>query len=178
MEIKSFKDIFQDILLEGQETKEDMEWWAGLERNTGLGRSLYLAHPETGLYHIKTYQKNPMEVKGVGGKITTSIDEERIQNLRESGGSYFGVIPNNISDDDLKSVEKIINQNKIKDPIELFRKSMEALGANLKGSMSHPPEGGSKPIKEFKSNFKEEHDILYREFKKILNEDEVFKSYI
>nr|WP_254663134.1 hypothetical protein [Haladaptatus sp. W1] len=47
-----------------------------LEKRLERGEDLYLGHPNAGLYHLKTYAKNPYQVRGVGTHVARKLDDE------------------------------------------------------------------------------------------------------
>lgn len=42
----------------------------------GVGEDMYLAHPRAGVFFLKTYAKNPYEVRGVGTRVARNLDDE------------------------------------------------------------------------------------------------------
>ena len=74
MKVRPWEDVLATI------TEEDVspaDWRAVAgQRRRGVGEDLYLAHPTVGMFLLKTYAKNPFEVRGVGGKVARRVDED------------------------------------------------------------------------------------------------------
>ena len=62
---------WQDILADVTDAGVDPDGWRAVagDRRDGLGEDLYLGHPNAGVYALKTYAKNPTELRGVGGRV-------------------------------------------------------------------------------------------------------------
>jgi len=90
VKIKSRSDILNDVIRDAK--KFPTEWKAVFGKdNERLSRDYYLFHPDSGIYLLKEYQKNPFEIRGIGGKIARYIDED-IENEMTKYSSDFGVI--------------------------------------------------------------------------------------
>ena len=74
MRVRDWDDIVADVVESGAEP----EGWRAVagDRANGLGEDLYLGHPNSGVFHLKTYAKNPFEVHGVGTQVARRLDDE------------------------------------------------------------------------------------------------------
>jgi hypothetical protein len=73
MQVREWQDILDDVT----DGNTDPDGWRAIagQRRDGVGEDLYLGHPNTGVYHLKTYAKNPYDVRGVGTRIARKIDD-------------------------------------------------------------------------------------------------------
>ena len=74
MQIRNWQEILSTVV----ESDHEPEGWRAIagQRATGVGEDFYLGHPDGGLYQLKTYAKNPTELRGVGTQIARKIDDE------------------------------------------------------------------------------------------------------
>jgi hypothetical protein len=72
MRVRAWQDILEDV----SDGSGDPDGWRAIagRRRDGVGEDLYLGHPSSGVYHLKTYAKNPYDVRGVGAKVARKID--------------------------------------------------------------------------------------------------------
>jgi len=94
MEIKSRKKILDDVIKDAEEYPKGWKAVFGNDKER-LSRDYYIFNPNTGIYLIKEYQKNPFELKGIGGKIARNVDEE-IKSELSKYSSGFGIIQGDI----------------------------------------------------------------------------------
>jgi hypothetical protein len=88
--IKQRNDVLDDII---HDAKKHPQGWKAVYGNntTHLSQDYYIFHPNSGIYLIKEYHKNPFVVKGIGGKIARKIDDEIEANLAPPSGQ-FGIL--------------------------------------------------------------------------------------
>jgi len=74
MQVRAWQDILDDVT----DGSTDPDGWRAVagQRSNGVGEDLYLGHPDTGVYHLKTYAKNPYDLRGVGTRVARTIDDE------------------------------------------------------------------------------------------------------
>ena len=90
MRVRDWQDVVRDVVDSGV----DPEGWRAVagDRSHGVGEDLYIGHPSAGVYQIKTYAKNPFQVRGVGSQVARRLDDEIGSYLpRESAGGRFAV---------------------------------------------------------------------------------------
>lgn len=112
MKIKSRNETLNDIIRDAKKYPEEWKAVFGKDRNLS-SHDYYVFNPNIGIYLLKEYQKNPFEVKGLGGKIARHIDED-IEDEITKYASDFGIIQGNIRRI-LKNIEKGIPPQKILD---------------------------------------------------------------
>jgi hypothetical protein len=168
VKIKSRNEILNDIIRDAK--KYPREWKAvfGNDKDR-LSHDYYIFNPNIGIYLLKEYQKNPFEVKGIGGKIARYIDEDVEDEITKYAGD-FGIVQGNIRRI-LKNIEKGIPPQKI------FEAAME--GKNL--GISIPVRGHASSSENSFTNL---HDTLSTKQKrldekleKMIAEDGLYTSY-
>lgn len=169
MKIKSRNQVLNDVIQDGK--KHPKGWKAVFGKdNERLSRDYYMFNPEIGIYLLKEYNKNPYEIKGVGGKIARHIDEEIEKEISKHEGD-FGIIQGDFQKV-LKNLEKGIHPQKIFD-------------AALKGKKDL---GISMPIRGQASNSKNAFNNLHNtlstrqkkldsELEKMASDDRIYDSY-
>ena len=74
MRVRDWREVVAEVI---ERDVDPMGWRAvGGARARGVGEDIYFGHPRAGLYHVKTYAKNPFEVRGVGARIARRLDDE------------------------------------------------------------------------------------------------------
>lgn len=82
MAIKSLQEILRDILKEGRKTPGE---WKTLAAPTPdrFGSDLLLFHPTTGpIYQVRAYEKNPLQMTGMGTRIARDVDEDFLRLIK------------------------------------------------------------------------------------------------
>ncbi|RDZ44131.1 hypothetical protein C5B91_11400 [Haloferax sp. Atlit-10N] len=76
MRVRDWQDILSEVVEDGR--GRDPDAWRAVAgtRRRSLGEDLFLAHPNAGVYQLKTYAKNPYEVRGVGARVARRIDDD------------------------------------------------------------------------------------------------------
>lgn len=83
MAIKSLQEILRDILKEGRKTPGE---WKTISAPTPdrFGSDLLLFHPNLGpIYQIRAYEKNPLQMTGMGTRIARDVDEEFLNLIKD-----------------------------------------------------------------------------------------------
>ncbi|MFW9778876.1 MAG: hypothetical protein ACFFE8_08480 [Candidatus Heimdallarchaeota archaeon] len=91
--VKDINIILKEILREGKKTPGE---WKALAAPTPdrSGSDLLIFHPTLGpTYQIRAYEKNPLNIQGLGTKLSRDVDERFLQLLedRKTGGN-LGII--------------------------------------------------------------------------------------
>jgi len=74
VKIKKRNEILNDVIRDGKKYPKDWKAVFGKD-DKNLSRDYYIFNPNTGIYLLKEYEKNPYEIKGIGGKIARHVDE-------------------------------------------------------------------------------------------------------
>ena len=168
MKIKNRNEILNDVIKDSKKHPKNWRAVFGKDKER-LSRDYYICNPETGIYLLKEYQKNPYETKGIGGKIARNLDQE-IEKEITKYASDFGIIQGDIRRI-LKNIEKGIH------PQEIFEAALK--GKNL--GLSMPVRGHASSSKD---SFKNIHDTLSTKqkkldskFEKMASDDGLYESY-
>ena len=94
MKVKSRSELLNDVI---KDAKKHPKGWKAIfgQDNKRLSRDYYILNPDIGIYFLKEYQKNPFEVRGIGGKIARHVDEDINVDVSKYAGD-FGIIQGNI----------------------------------------------------------------------------------
>ena len=167
--IKSRNEILNDVIKDGK--KHPKNWKAVFGRDDKrLSRDYYIFNPKIGIYLLKEYEKNPYEIKGIGGKIARRIDEEIEADISKKAGD-FGILQGDFRKI-IKNLDKGIKPEKIFD---------EAIKGKQDLGLSIPIKGRASTSKD---TFNSIHNIYYKEqvridkkLEKMALEDGLYKSY-
>ena len=127
MKIKSRNEILKDVIKEGKKHPKDWKAIFGKDEKR-FSRDYYIFNPNIGIYLLKEYQKNPYEIKGIGGKIARKVDEDIETKISKYSGD-FGIIQGDFTKV-LKNIENSYELSKFNSL------NFEALLDNKKGLYS------------------------------------------
>ncbi|WP_458188496.1 hypothetical protein [Haladaptatus sp. NG-WS-4] len=186
MRVRDWQDILQDVI----DHDVDPRGWraAGGTRAGGVGEDLYLAHPRAGLYHLKTYAKNPYEVRGVGTQLARKLDDEIGSYLPEEkfrGGRFAVRHPEQAPPDKkeakarAKRLEETIkaHADAPTSPADLFDDVMEAVESPAFGPMDFDNYDRPKSVDDLSDTFEEAEKLLSSELDDLIDEDEVGQGF-
>ncbi|MDH7517446.1 MAG: hypothetical protein QHH19_03785 [Candidatus Thermoplasmatota archaeon] len=171
MKIKTRDEILRDIIKDAK--KQPREWKAVFGRDKNLlSHDTYILNNKIGVYFLKEYQKNPFEVRGIGGKIARRIDEEIENEITRYTGN-FGIIQGDIRRI-LKSLEKGVKPEKILDAA--------IKGKGKRFGMSMPVRGVASSSEEIFNNISNtlstNQKKLNSKFEEIASDDGLYKNYM
>ena len=112
MKIKSRDEILKDVIREGKKYPKNWKAVFGKD-NKNLSNDYYIFNPKIGIFLLKEYQKNPFEMKGIGGKIARHVDEDLELEVSKYSND-FGIIQGDYRKI-LKNLEKGMKPKKIFD---------------------------------------------------------------
>ena len=101
MRVRDWEDVVEDVVSSSGHP-DDWRAVAG-DRASGVGEDLYLGHPSAGVFHLKTYAKNPYEVRGVGTQVARKVDDglaDFLPTEDEAGGRFAVQQPVDGEDED------------------------------------------------------------------------------
>jgi hypothetical protein len=175
MRVRDWQDILEDVV----ENDTDPGGWraVGGDRRNGIGEDLYLAHPSTGVYQLKTYAKNPYEVQGVGSQVARKVDDEIDPLFPEDGSGLFGVQqpPEDEADaeakaSDLKEVIKA-HADAPTSPDALFEDIMDTLDSPAYGPMDYEMDDRPEGMDDLADTFEEAEELLDAELEDLVDEN-------
>lgn len=169
---------WQEILGEVSETTADPDDWRAVvgNRRGGLGEDLFLAHPGMGVYQLKTFAKNPFDVRGVGTRVATSMDDDLAAHFPDLNDPVRFAInrppddPNEAAER-AKSVEATVDAHRTAPttPEDLFTDLMDALESPAHGPLELS-EGDRPPgLEGLQETFQEPDSILEDELEELID---------
>ena len=175
MRVRDWQNILEDVV----EGDSDPGGWraVGGDRRNGIGEDLYLAHPSSGVYQLKTYAKNPYEVQGVGSRVARKVDDDVDPLFPEEGSGLFGVQqPPEDEDDaeekasDLASVIEA-HADAPTTPQALFEDVMDTLDSPAYGPMDYEMDDRPDGMDALSDTFEEAETLLDAELEDLVGEN-------
>lgn len=182
MRVREWQDIVENVV----ESNADPEGWraVGGDRSSGVGEDIYIGHPAAGVFQLKTYAKNPFEVRGVGTQVARRVDDDLDPLFPERGaGGRFAVQqpPENEDDAEQKAtkLEGVLEAHSEAPTTtgDLFDDVMGALDSPAFGPMEHDQYGRPEPMEELSTTFEEAEEVLDAELDDIVDEDDVGRGF-
>jgi len=169
VKIKSRNQILNDVIKHGKKHPKDWKAVIGKD-NTKLSNDYYIFNPKIGVFLLKEYQKNPFEVKGIGGKIARRVDED-IDAKVSKYSNNFGIIQGDYKKI-VKNLEKGVKAKEIMDSAVKGKKNL-GLRIPIRGHAS-----SSKDIfNDLNNNYSKSQKNIDRKFEDIASEDGLYSSY-
>ena len=169
MKIKSRNETLNDVIQDGE--KHPKGWKAVFGKDhERLSRDYYVFNPDAGIYLLKEYNKNPFEIKGIGGKIARNVDEE-IESEISKHSADFGIIQGDFQKV-IKNLEKGIKPEKIFNAAFKGKKDY-GLSLPIKGKASSSKEAFSNIHTTLSTNRKK----IDSKLEKMAEEDGLYTSY-
>lgn len=179
---------WQDIVSEVVDEKVDPDGWraVGGDRSGGPGEDLYLGHPNSGVYVLKTYAKNPFEVKGVGTQVARSLDDEIGEFLppKDHASGRFAVQspPEDEEDAETKAsqLEEVIkaHADAPTNSSDLFDDVMDVLDSPAFGPMEFDQYDRPDGLDELSTTFEDAEKVLEAEFEDLVSDDEIDRGFM
>jgi hypothetical protein len=182
MRVRSWQDILEDVAESGADP-DDWRAVAG-RRADGVGEDLYLGHPSVGLYHLKTYAKNPYDLRGVGTRVARKIDDE-LEPLfpdREDAGRFAIQTPpedESQAETMAKRLEEAIkvHAEAPTTPDDLFTDVMDAVESPAYGPMEFELSERPDPLDDLSTTFEDAEELLDAELDDLIENDEVDRGF-
>ena len=181
MKVREWQDILSDVV----EAKVDPEGWRAVagDRRRGIGEDFYIGHPNAGLFFLKTYAKNPVDVKGVGTQVARKVDEDIDTHLPSRDAGRFAVQQPPEDETDAKTkarrLEEVLKTHSEAPtgPQDLFDDVMETLDSPAYGPMEYDLTDRPAALDEFAATFDDAESVLEAEFEDLLDEDQVGRGF-
>ncbi len=177
---------WQDILEEVADSKADPGDWQAIAgtRDRGIGEDLFLGHPGGGVFQLKTFAKNPFEVRGVGTRVARRIDDDLAPLFPdEDRDGRFGVNDGVEDEDeaadrakDLKAVVKAHKEAPTSSE-DFFHDVMEALDSPAYGPMEFDMYDRPEELDELTGTFEEAEDLLTSELDELIDDSDVDRGF-
>ena len=163
VKIKNRNDVLKDVIKDGKKAVVGKD-------KTLQSNDCYIMNPNTGIYLLKEYSKNPYVVKGVGGQIARHVDEEIDAQISKYAGD-FGIMQGDF-EKILRNLERGVQPKKIYDSAIKGKKDM-GLKIPVRGKASNSEE----TLNLMNNELSKEKKKLDRRFEKIASEDGFYSSY-
>jgi hypothetical protein len=181
MQVRDWQDIMEEVVDSGA----DPEGWraVGGDRSSGIGEDLYVGHPDTGVFQVKTYARNPFEVQGVGARVARRIDDELAPLFPERGEApgHFGVqepVDEEEAEDVATKLETVVETHAgaPTSPGALFDDVMDAMDSPAYGPMEFENHDRPEAMDDLTDTFEEAEQLLEAEFEDVVD-DEVDRGF-
>lgn len=138
-----------------------------------------------GVYQLKTYAKNPREVRGVGTRVARKIDDE-LDSLfpapKESPGRFAVRRPPEDEDHAEAMATRLeetvrVHTEAPTDPDHFFEDLMSALDSPAFGSMEYEFDSRPTELDDLTETFEEAQDLLHAELDDLIEEDDVDRGF-
>ncbi|WP_276997455.1 hypothetical protein [Haloquadratum walsbyi] len=185
---------WQDILTDVTEADVDPDGWRAVAgtRQEGLGEDLFLGHPNAGVYELKTYAKNPRELRGVGTQVARRIDDEldpllpqqnRQQDTESEEQGRFAVQSPPSDEEHAESMAKRLEETvrvhseAPTSPDDFFTDVMDALESPAFGPMKYEFDGRPEELNKLTETFEDTDDLLAKDLDDLVESDEVSRGF-
>jgi hypothetical protein len=182
MRVRDWQDIVEEVVDSGA----DPDGWRAVagDRRGGLGEDMFIGHPSAGVFQLKTYSRNPFDVKGVGGEVARRIDDdlEPLFPDRDHDGR-FGVQSRPEDEDaaaeSAKRLEEVLKTHADAPTTgdALFEDVMDALDSPAFGPMEYEFDGRPDEMNELTETFEEAEELLSTELDDLIEEDGVGRGF-
>lgn len=168
MKVKSRIETLNDVI---RDAKKYPTGWKAIfgKDNNRLSKDYYIFNPNSGIYLLKEYQKNPYELKGVGGKIARYVDEG-VENEISKYANDFGIIQSDI--------KKISSNIKKGIPIQkIFKAAIEGKDMGISMPMKGQASASEDSFNNIQNTFSIKQKKIDTKFEKIASTDGLYSPY-
>ena len=182
MRVHDWQDIIEDVV----ESDADGSDWRAVagDRRGGPGEDMFLGHPSAGVYQLKTFAKNPHEVRGVGSRVARKVDEDLDPLFpdRDAGGRFGvndGVGDEDEAEEKAQQLETVLetHADAPTTPDALFEDVMDALDSPAFGPMEYDMYDRPDELESLSDTFEEAEDVLTAELDDLIEEREVGRGF-
>jgi len=181
MRVRDWAEILDDVA----DSDVDPEGWRAVagDRRSGVGEDMYLGHPSGGVYHLKTYAKNPFEVQGVGTEVARKLDDEIGSYFPDEGAGHFAVQTPPEDEDEAEEtatrLEEVVTAHAEAptDPEHFFEDVMDALDSPAFGPMDYDQYDRPEGVEEMADTFEEAEELLDAELDDLVDDDGVGRGF-
>lgn len=183
MRIREWRDVLADVT----ERDVDPTGWRAVagDRSSGVGEDMYLAHPGAGVFFLKTYAKNPYELRGVGSRVARKVDDdlESLFPTQESGGRFAVQSPPDDPDEAetiAKRLETVLqtHSDAPTSPEDMFEDVMDAIESPAFGPMAYDQYDRPDGLDDLGEQFEEADELLDAELEDLIDDDAVDRGFM
>jgi hypothetical protein len=184
MRIRDWTDILEDVTGGGGDP-DDWRAVAG-SRDGGVGEDLYLGHPASGVYHLKTYARNPYDLEGVGAQVARKVDgdlDPLFPAREDDGGGRFAVQTPPEDESEAEAAARRVEETvKVHaeaptTPDDFFTDLMEALDSPAFGPMRYEFDDRPDELDDLAAEFPEAEQLLTSELDELVQADGVDRGF-
>jgi len=183
MRVRDWQDILSDVT-DGGHDPDNWRAVAG-QRRGGVGEDLYLGHPAVGVYQLKTYAKNPRELRGVGTQIARRVDEDLdpLFPRRDDDAGRFAVQRPPEDESEAKSMATRLEETlKVHSEApttseDFFTDVMEAVDSPAFGPMEYELSDRPDRLDELSDTFEDADELLSSELDELIEADGVDRGF-
>ena len=168
MKVKSRRETLNDVVKDARKYPKGWKAIFGKDREH-LSDDYYIFNPKTGIYLLKEYQKNPFEVKGIGGKIARHVDEGIVNEISKSANN-FGIVQGDIRKIS-KNIQKGVSLQKI------FNAAIEGRDMGISIPMKCHASASKDSFTNMRNTFSTKQKRIDSKFEKIATDDGLYNSY-
>lgn len=182
MNVRDWDDIVEDVT----GASGDAGDWRAVagSRREGLGEDLYLGHPSAGVFLLKTYAKNPRDLRGVGTQVARKVDDGLEPYLPgDDDPSRFAVQEPPADEDEAEEMAERLqatvasHADAPESPDAFFEDVMDALDSPAFGPMAYEFDGRPDAADDLADEFEEAERLLNSELDELIEEDEVGRGF-
>jgi hypothetical protein len=184
MRVRDWTDVLAEVTAESS----DPSGWRAVagQRRDGVGEDLYFGHPAQGVYHLKTYAKNPYEVKGVGAKVARKVDgdiDPLLPAVDDEDHGRFAVQRPPEDEDHAETIGKRVTETlrvhseAPTGPDDFFEDLMEAVESPAFGPMEYEFSDRPEPLDSLSETFEESERLLEAELEDLIDDDDIGRGF-
>ena len=175
MRVRDWQDILEDVV----ESDADASGWRAVagDRRGGVGEDMFIGHPAVGVFQLKTFAKNPYEVRGVGSQVARRIDDELDPLFPEADNAGRFGVNQGIEDTDeakerAKQLEAVIETHADAPTTgdALFEDVMDALDSPAFGPMEYDMYDRPEELEDLSETFEDAEELLSSELDDLIDE--------
>jgi len=174
MQVRDWQDILKDVT---ETSSSPGDWHAiGGSRADGLGEELVLGHPKAGVFFLKTFAKNPYDLRGVGSQVARRIDDDLDPLFPDqTSPGRFGIKQGVTSEDEARERAaqlKTVFERQAEEqtpPNKLFEDVMDAIESPAHGPMTFDHARRPTELDELAGTFDEADELLSKELDELID---------
>jgi len=177
---------WQDVLADVTDSSSDPDGWRAVagSRREGLGEDLYVGHPSVGVYHLKTYSKNPRDLRGVGTRVARKVDDELDPLFPdETTPGRFAVRQPPADESEAKDMATRLEETlrvhaeAPTEPDHLFEDVMDAVNSPAFGPLSYAFDDRPDELDALTDTFEAADELLAAELDDLIETDDVDRGF-
>jgi hypothetical protein len=182
MRVRDWQDILEDVV----ESDAEPSGWRAVagDRSGGLGEDLFIGHSSVGVFQLKTFAKNPFEVRGVGSRVARKIDDDLDPLFPATDSSGRFGVNRGIGDEDeakerAKRLETVLETH-AEAPTTgdaLFEDVMDAVDSPAFGPMEYDMYDRPSELDQLSDTFEEAEELLTKELDDLIEDDDVGRGF-